>query len=231
MPTAHITDISTLPLFDRITPADCTLLFDCLGCRIRRYAKDEHIRLERELDGNVGTILEGTVHLYKEDVWGSRALIAYLKEGDLFGETFVFTGQSPDRDGVSYIAASSALILFLPGSRILHPCKNSCPFHHSLAQNMFSMIADKNRRLMQKIEATSRGSVRDKILTFLSMEARRQGSASFRLPLNRTEMAEYLCINRSAMTRELSALKKEGLIDIDRDRFTLYSADFEAEPM
>ena len=76
MPTAHITDISTLPLFDRITPADCTLLFDCLGCRIRRYAKDEHIRLERELDGNVGTILEGTVHLYKEDVWGGRALIA-----------------------------------------------------------------------------------------------------------------------------------------------------------
>ena len=71
----------------------------------------------------------------------------------------------------------------------------------------------------------------DKILTFLSMEARRQGSATFVLPLNRTEMAEYLCINRSAMTRELSALKKEGLIDIDRDRFTLYSADFGAEPM
>ena len=96
---------------------------------------------------------------------------------------------------------------------------------------MFAMIADKNRHLMQKIEATSRGSVRDKILTFLSMEARRQGSATFVLPLNRTEMAEYLCINRSAMTRELSALKKEGLIDIDRDRFTLYSADFGAEPM
>ena len=90
---------------------------------------------------------------------------------------------------------------------------------------MFAMISAKNRRLMERIEVSSQGSVREKILAYLSMEAQRQGKASFRLPLRRTQMAEYLCINRSAMSRELTALKNEGMIDFDKDYFTLRIAD------
>jgi CRP-like cAMP-binding protein len=90
---------------------------------------------------------------------------------------------------------------------------------------MFAMIGAKNRRLMERIEVSSQGSVREKILTYLSMEARRQGKSNFRLPLRRTEMAEYLCINRSTMSRELSALKNEDAIDFDKDYFTLHIAD------
>ena len=221
MPTAHITDISQLPLFDEISSADCTLLFDCLGCRIKQYKKDARIRLEDDLSRNVGTVISGSIHMYKEDIWGNSTLLSYMKEGDVFGESFSFD-ESPERQGVLFVAASHSLILFLPMARILRPCKNSCPFHHQLSKNMFSMISAKNRRLMERIEVSSQGSVREKILAFLSLEAQRQGSASFRLPLRRTEMAEYLCVNRSAMSRELSALKKEGLIDFDRDYFTLY---------
>lgn len=225
MPKARITDISQLPIFASISADDCTLLFDCLGCRIRRYKKDAHILLEKELEGNVGAVLEGTVHMIKEDIWGNRALISYMKEGDIFGEVFAFEAKGPDRQGISFVAASPVLVLFLPAGRILHPCKKSCPFHHQLSQNMFAMISSKNRLLLQKIEITSQGSVRSKILTYLSMEARRQGSSVFRLPLRRTEMAEYLCINRSAMSRELSSLKKEGILDFEKDRFILYTAE------
>ena len=183
MPKAHITDISQLPVFDGISPADCTLLFDCLGCRIREYKKDCLIRLERELAGNVGTVIEGSVNMYKQDIWGNRTLVSYMQAGDVFGEAFSFS------------------------------------------KNMFSMISAKNRRLMERIEVSSQGSVREKILAYLSMEAQRQGRSSFRLPLRRTEMAEYLCINRSAMSRELTALRDEGVIDFDRNYFTLRFAD------
>lgn len=227
MPKAHITDISHLPLFDMISPADCTLLFDCLGCRIRHYKKDARIRLEEELAGNVGTVIEGSLHMYKEDIWGNRTLLSYMKEGDVFGESFSFSDGLPDRNSVSFVTAAPSLILFLPASRILRPCKNSCPFHHQLSENMFSMISAKTLRLMERIEVSSQNSIREKILAYLSMEAQRQGSSSFRLPLRRTEMAEYLCVNRSAMSRELSALKKEGLIDFDKDFFTLNIADSE----
>ena len=211
MPKAHITDISQLPVFDGISPADCTLLFDCLGCRIREYKKDRLIRLERELAGNVGTVIEGSVNMYKQDIWGNRTLVSYMQAGDVFGEAFSFSEITPEREGVFFITASPSLILFLPASRILHPCK--------------SMISAKNRRLMERIEVSSQRSVREKILAYLSMEAQRQGRSSFRLPLRRTEMAEYLCINRSAMSRELTALRDEGVIDFDRNYFTLRFAD------
>lgn len=225
MPKAHITDISTLPLFDEISPSDCTLLFDCLGCRIREYTKDCRIRLEGDLAGNVGTVIDGSVNMYKEDIWGNRTLLSYMKAGDVFGEAFSFSDVSPEREGISFITASPSLILFLPANRILHPCTNSCPFHYQLSKNMFAMISVKNRRLMERIEVSSQGSVREKILAFLSIEAQRQGKSTFRLPLRRTEMAEYLCVNRSAMSRELTALKNEGAIDFDKDYFTLRIAD------
>ena len=225
MPKAHVTDISQLPVFDEISPADCTLLFDCLGCRIREYKKDCLIRLERELAGNVGTVIEGSVNMYKQDIWGNRTLVSYMQAGHVFGETFSLSEITPEHEGVFFVTASPSLILFLPASRILHPCKNSCPFHHQLTKNMFSMISAKNRRLMERIEVSSQGSVREKILAYLSMEAQRQGRSSFRLPLRRTEMAEYLCINRSAMSRELTALRDEGVIDFDRNYFTLRFAD------
>ncbi|MDO5132043.1 MAG: Crp/Fnr family transcriptional regulator [Eubacteriales bacterium] len=221
MPTAHITDISVLPLFDGIDSADCALLFDCLGCRIRRYRKDEHIVLERELSDNVGAVLEGGIRTYKEDIWGNRALLAYSKPGDIFGENFAFMQNEGERQGISFISSASTLVLFTPAARILHPCKNSCAFHHQLSRNMYKMISDKNRRLMEKIDITSQGSVREKLLAYLSMESRRQGSTSFKVPLRRIEMAEFLCINRSAMSRELTALKKEGLITFDKDFFTI----------
>ncbi len=223
MPSANITDISSLPLFDGISSQDCSLLFECLGCRLRRYKKDDYILLEKELFENVGAVLEGGVRTYKEDVWGNRTLLAYMKPGDIFGENIAFMENEGERQGISFISSASTLVLFLPASRILHPCTNSCSFHHKLSRNIFKMISEKNRRFMEKIEITSRGSIREKILAYLSMEARRQGASSFRIPLSRTEMAEFLCINRSAMTRELTALKNDGLIDFDKNYFSLSS--------
>lgn len=226
MPKARITDISDLPIFNKISSSDCTLLFECLGGRIRRFKKEEHIVLRRELTGNMGILIEGSVNVYKEDIWGKRSLVSYLKEGGFFGENLIADsdGNPPENLNVSFVSTSPSLILFLPVRRILHPCNQSCPFHHQLAQNLFSMLADKNRNLMDKIEIISNGSVREKILSYLSMEAQRQNSSIIRIPLSRTELAEYLCVNRSALSRELSALKNDGLLDFKKDYFEIYSA-------
>ena len=221
-------EITGLPLFEGINAQDCAALTECLGCRVRQYKKGAHILLDGEMDGNAGIVIGGIIHMYKEDIWGNRTLLSYMKAGDVFGEAFSFSDVSPEREGISFITASPSLILFLPANRILHPCTNSCPFHHQLSKNMFAMISVKNRRLMERIEVSSQGSVREKILAFLSIEAQRQGKTTFRLPLRRTEMAEYLCVNRSAMSRELTALKNEGAIDFDKDYFTLHIADPDA---
>ena len=199
MPQARITDISHLPIFNQINSSDCTLLFECLGGRIRRYKKDEHILLRRELVGNMGILIDGSVNIYKEDIWGNRALISYLKEGGVFGENLPIDSEEVTygNHNVSFISTSPSLVLFLPIRRIL---------------------------LMDKIGIISNGSVREKILSYLSMEAQRQKSSIIRIPLSRTELAEYLCVNRSALSRELSALKNEGLLDFRKDLFEIYSA-------
>ena len=225
MSAANTIDFSGLPLFNRIDARDCSLLFDCLGCRIRRYKKDDYIRMDGEMNSTVGTVLEGSVLTYTEDIWGKRTLISFITEGDVFGENIAFMGNGMEKPDLVYKSASSTLILFIPAGRITHPCKNACTFHHLLTQNMFALISAKNRSLMKKIDVISRGSVREKILAYLSMEALRSGSSTFRIPLRRSEMAEYLCINRSAMTRELASLKKEGIIDYDKNLFIIPSPE------
>ena len=109
--------------------------------------------------------------------------------------------------------------MYLPVDRILHPCRNSCPFHHELSRNLFRMISNSNAELTEKIEITSKSSLREKILAYLSIESRRNGSTRFTVPLNRTEMADYLCTNRSALSRELAKMKKDGIIDYENKSF------------
>ena len=208
-----------IPIFQDIGREDLKALLHCLGSYSRSYEKGSFIILDQEEVPNMGVVLLGTVHMCKEDIWGNQTLLAYLNQGELFGETFAL--QRSARSCVSFVAATDCQVLFLSSRNILHPCQNTCVFHHQLTQNLFDLLGKKNVQLMEKIEVTSRTSLREKLLTYLSLEAQRQGSSRVTLPLTRTETARYLSVNRSAMTRELSAMRAEGLIDFDKNTFVL----------
>ncbi len=208
-----------VPIFQGIGQEDLNALLHCLGSYSRSYEKGEFIILDQEEVPNVGVVLQGTVHMCKEDIWGNQTLLAYLNRGELFGETFAL--QKSTRSYVSFLAATDCQVLFLSSRNILHPCQNTCVFHHQLTQNLFDLLGKKNVQLMEKIEVTSKNSLREKILTYLSLEAQKQGSKYITLPLSRTEMASFLSINRSALTRELSSLRAEGRLDYDRNTFVL----------
>ena len=207
------------PIFREIAQKDLDALLHCLGGYVRSYEKGAFIILDQEEVPNVGVVLQGTVHMCKEDIWGNQTLLAYLSPGDLFGETFAL--QRAARSYVSFLAATDCQVLFLDTRHILHPCERSCLFHHRLTENIFDLLGKKNVQLMEKIEVTGKGSLREKILTYLSLEAQKQGSKYLVLPLSRTEMARFLSTNRSAMTRELSRMREEGIIDFDRNTFVL----------
>ena len=120
---------------------------------------------------------------------------------------------------VTFLVSEDAKVLFLPFNRVMHTCSGACAFHQKLVENMVRVIARKNRDLMGKVEVISKKTLREKILAYLSMQAQRQGSSSFRIPLGRVEWAEYLCADRSALTRELAKMKEEGLIDYHKNEF------------
>ena len=215
----YINQISDLPLFTGIKEKDFKPMLACLGSYTREYQKGEIIFLASQAIKCVGIILQGSVHMIKEDIWGGRTVLAYMKQGELFGETFA-CGAIPIA-AVTFYASSSCQILFMPFHKILHACDMSCVFHHRLIENMVSLIASKNVQLMQKIEVTSKKTLREKILAYLSLQAQRCHSDSFELPLGRLELAAYLCADRSALSRELKNMKEEGLIAYNKNTFHL----------
>ena len=114
-------------------------------------------------------------------------------------------------------------MLLLDYERILHACKLVCRFHHRMIENMVELIAEKNLVLVEKLEVVSRTTIREKLLTYLAHQAQAAGSQTFTVPISRTALAEYLCTDRAAMTRELARMKEEGLVDYDKRTFTLYA--------
>ena len=217
--TSDLELLTGSPIFNGVENKDREALLSCLKIYSRAYRKGEYIRLEHDNIQDVGIVLKGTVHMLKEDVWGHQTLLAYMGPGELFGETFALLHEQASH--VSFLAAAETKVLFLPADRVLNPCKNHCPFHETLSRNFLLLLGKKNLRLMEKIEISSKSSLREKILAYLSIQAQKQGSKYIKIPLNRTEMASYLHANRSAMTRELADMQEEGLIEFDRNTFVI----------
>lgn len=215
----YIDQVKDHELFQGISREELSAVFGCLGCYTKKYKKDQIVILPEDTVQCVGFILKGSIHMLKENVDGEVVLIAPLKVGELFGETFACGNTRASI--LTFQAASESEVLYLPFYKVLHVCGSACVFHHRLMENMVRLICEKNMRLMEKIEVVSRKTLRDKILSYLYIQSEKQGKREFEVPLGRVEMAEYLCADRSAMTRELSRMKEEGIIDYDKNRFVL----------
>ena len=207
------------PLFLGIRPEDMDAMLGCIGYHVREYKKGEIIAFEAETINHVGLVMKGSVDMIKEDVWGNRTMLLRSYAEDVFGETFACGEDS--LSVVTFVAAEDSKVMFLSFCRVMHPCTHACMFHQTLIENMVRIIARKNRELMRKIEVVSKKTLREKILAYLSIQSQAQGASCFEIPLGRVEWAEYLCADRSALTRELSKMKDEGLIDYQRNWFEI----------
>lgn len=206
-------------LFDGINPRDFKAMLSCVGYHLSSYKKGENISLEDEHISHIGIILSGAVDMIKEDVWGNKTILVRMRAGELFGETFACG--SDNLSVVTFSVPEDAQILFMPFRRVMRTCTAACEFHHRMTENMVQIIANKNRDLMRKVEIISKRTLREKILAYLSVQAQAQNSRYIELPLGRIELADYLCSDRSALTRELANMKKDGLIDFDKNMFRI----------
>lgn len=207
------------PLFAGIGAEDRKTMLHCIGYHVSRYRKGDIVAFEAENIRHIGIVLSGSVDMIKEDLWGGKTMLVRIHPSEVFGETFACGEDS--LSCVTFAVSQDAEILFLPFDRVMHSCTMACAFHHRLIENMVRIIAKKNRDLMQKLEVVSKRTTREKLLTYLSLQAQIRGTRYFEIPLGRIELAEYLCVDRSAMTRELARMKDEGLIDYDRNRFRI----------
>lgn len=207
------------PLFKGIAEKELKELLKCLNAKETAYEKNEFIFRAGDKASSIGVIISGGVYVLKEDFWGNRTILAKLEEGDLFGEAFAC--REEEKLPVSVMAVEKSRILFVDYRRIINNCPNTCVFHASLIENMIRILAGKNVMLTQKMEHLSKRTTREKILSYLSAQAVRCGSNVFTIPFNRQELADFLCVERSAMSAELGKMRKEGLLSCEKNRFVL----------
>ena len=207
------------PLFSGIEQHEIHTMMQCLSPFQKKYHKGEIITEEGANLTTLGLVISGQVHVEREDYWGNRSILGIVGEGDVFGEAYAVPGSEPIPNFI--VAAKDSEILFLDTQHVLTMCGNSCHYHNMLIQNLFMILAGKNRGLAGKLRHMSRRSTRDKLLSYLSEQSLRNHTKTFDIPLDRQQLADYLSVDRSAMSAELSKLQKDGFIEYKKNHFTL----------
>jgi len=206
-------------LFSGMDDAELGAMLGCLSAARRSYGKNEFVFSAGDAVQAVGVVLSGGVHVLQEDYWGNRRILAYIPPSGLFGEAF--SCAELDNLPVSVIAAEASEILLMDYKPIVTTCSSACLFHTALIKNMLRLLAQKNIMLTQKMEIITHRTTRERLLAYLSAQALRAGRSRFTIPFNRQELADYLSVERSAMSAELSRMQAEGLLRTNRSEFEL----------
>ena len=183
------------------------------------YARGSVIYHAGDVISTVGLVLSGSVSIENDDVWGNKSILDHVRPGQVFAETYACVPGAPLM--INVVAAEASDILFLDVGRILHTCSNACGFHAKLIRNLLSIASEKNLALSRRIFHTSSKSIRGRLLSFLSYQATQHGSRDFQIPFNRQQLADYLSVDRSAMSNELSKMQRDGLLKVERNHFIL----------
>ncbi|MDO5536066.1 MAG: Crp/Fnr family transcriptional regulator [Desulfovibrionaceae bacterium] len=207
------------PIFQGLTEDETAALLDCLQAVSAAKRTGEYIFRMGDPVSAMGLVLSGSVLVTQEDLWGNRSILAKISAGGVFGAPFAATPGS--RLGVNVAADSDSEILFLQVSRLLTSCSSACDFHARVIRNFVAVLSGRLMALNDKVTHMSRRSTRDKLLSYLSAESFRQGGRVFDIPYNRQQLADYLCVDRAAMSVELSRLQKDGILNCRKNHFEL----------
>lgn len=206
-------------LFRGAAPEEIPPMLDCLAAKRRVFRKGEAVYRAGDSVREIGLVLSGRVQIESDDLWGNRSVLDSIGPGAVFAETYACIPEEPLL--VNAVAAEPSEILFLDAGRILQTCPAACARHARLIRNLLAISARKNLNLSRRIFHTSSKSIRGRLLSYLSFQAARQGSRDFRIPFNRQQLADYLSVDRSALSNELSKMRREGLLRVEKNHFYL----------
>jgi CRP-like cAMP-binding protein len=215
----YVPVLSHCPLFQTIEEQDILSLLNCLTAKKKDYEKGSLIFRYGDTISTVGIVLTGAIHIEQDDYWGNRTIINRVGPGEMFGESFSF---AEDRVlPVNISTPEPTTILLIDYRKIIKTCSAACTFHTRLIQNILTHLADQNIALVSKMEFVTQRTTREKLLAYLSTCARNEKRSSFEIPFNRQELADFLSVERSAMSAELGRMRDEGLIVFNKNQFRL----------
>ncbi len=215
----YIPILKKMKLFEGVDSDGIAAMLECLNARLCNYKKGEFIFRQGDMITCFAVPVEGRLLIQSDDYWGNRSIISAVEVGELFGEAYAAPGSGPFPN--SAMAVEDSKVILFDANGIMGGCAESCKFHSTVVQNLFFIISEKNRRLMQKLGYMSKRTTREKLISYLSEEAKRSRSGTFSIPFDRQQLADFLSAERSAMSRELCKMRDEGLISFRKNTFTL----------
>ena len=198
-------------LFSGVGDEEISTMLSCLGASLFTYKKGDYVLRQGEHLSNILVLVEGSLHIQRDDYWGNRSILGHIGIGEIFGEAYA----APDSGTLlnDVIAVEDSAVYFFDVKRVISTCSSACRFHTMVVQNLFFAISEKNRTLVQKLDYLSRRTTREKLISYLSEEAKKQNSPRITIPFNRQQLADYLSVDRSAMSNELGKMRDEGLLE------------------
>ncbi len=209
-----------ISLFEGLTPDEVTRLFSCLSVRERRFRKGDTVIARGSRVDSFGIVLSGCLQIMRDGEDGTRVIVASLERGAIFAEAFACAGVESCPVQVSAVEDSAAI--FIPFAKLMQTCSTSCSFHSRVIVNVLRMFARKNLSLSGKIDVLSQRTIRGKLVAYLTGTLGAARGKAVSVPFLRHELADYLCVDRSALSREMGKMKDEGLMDIEGNSFTIH---------
>ena len=215
----HLEILRKCPLFFGIEESDLIKMLGCLGAKTEHFDKKYTIFAEGSPAKYIGVVLSGSAQIIQVDYYGNRSILGKIETAQVFAEAFACAAVRSLP--VSVIANEPCEIMLIDCNHILHTCSNNCGFHQQLIYNLMKDLAIKTIMFHQRMEVTSKRSTREKLMSYLMLQAKKAESNSFDIPFDRQELADYLEVDRSGLSAEISKMKKEGIINCTKNRFEL----------
>ena len=211
--------LSNTNLFRGIREEELQALLPCLSAHEKRFDKDEVIYRAGDTVSEIGLVESGSVNILVNFYWGGSHIFGHVAAGQLFAETYAAI---PGKELlVDVVAAEKWEVRCLNLDKLLTTCQSGCAFHNRIIHNLIRISAGKNLALSERMMHTAPKSIRERLLSYLSEQAVEHGSAHFTIPFSRQQLADYLGVDRSALSNELSKMQRDGLLSFRKSEFTL----------
>ena len=215
----YIQTLKNSSVFSDIPEKQIKSMVACMQPALCHYKKGEYIFRHGQQLNFLTVMLEGSVHIQRDDYWGNRSIINVIESGDMFGESYALAENNIVTNDA--VAAEDCTVAFFEVKKLITSCSSACHFHSKVIQNLFVALSEKNIRLVQKLGHISQRTTREKLISYLSEQADIAKSGSFTIPFNRQQLADFLSVDRSAMSAELCRMRDEGLLTFHKNQFTL----------
>ena len=215
--------LKAIPLFNQFDDNELSHMLSCLRAKAMEYKKGEAVSVQGDTISKAGIVVNGSVLAHREDINGNKKILTNYGAGEMFFEEILLSGIMSAPFGLTAFETSN--IIYIDCSEISKFCQLSCIHHSNLVSNLMRMLSEKIIKLNDKIEIIQANTIREKLIAYFHFLAEQEKSYDFELPFSRQELADYLGVNRSAASRELWKMQKDGLISFNKRHFTLNKSD------